>query len=333
VPLREGKDFRRFYSLDTRADDALAFAYVTFADSPWRSRAVRIEPARPGSKNYAPCGLKQRLNLSELLKGDFMRRLLPAALALVILAAPAATRTQTDDAAAKNAKQARAALDAMVQALGGQAWLDVKNKEMEGHVAAFFQGRPDLGTTETFETHQWPDKDRIDVTKHRDVVEFFIGRQGWEVTYRGKKDMDKDILDDYLRRRDHSIETAVKVWMKEPNTILVFEGQQLAERHLADQVTLISPDNEAVTILMDAETHLPLRRVFQWRDPVYHDKNSDAEEYDDYHLVDGLPTPFTISRYKNDDPVRQYYVTKVTYNQQLPEDFWDVDAATRRIKK
>jgi hypothetical protein len=153
------------------------------------------------------------------------------------------------------------------------------------------------------------------------------------VTYRGKKDMDKDILDDYLRRRDHSIETVVKVWMKEPNTILVFEGQHLAERHLADQVTLISPDNEAVTILMDAQTHLPLRRVFQWRDPVYHDKNTDAEEYDDYHNVDGLPTPFTISRDKNDDPVRQYYVTKVTYNQQLPEDFWDVDAATRRIKK
>jgi hypothetical protein len=252
----------------------------------------------------------------------------------LLLFSPATTLTQTgDDAGTKNANQARAALNAMIQALGGDAWLNQKNKVMEGHVAAFFHGTPDLGTEETFEFHQWPDQDRIEVSKHRDVVEFFIGSQGWEVTYRGKKPMDKDILDDYLRRRDHSIETVVKVWMKEPNTILVFEGQHLAERHLADQVTLISPDNEAVTILMDAQTHLPLRRVFQWRDPVYHDKNTDAEEYDDYHNVDGLPTPFTISRDKNDDPVRQYYVTKVTYNQQLPEDFWDVDAATRRIKK
>ncbi len=261
-----------------------------------------------------------------------MRKVLPVALAVFMLAAP--LRTQTgDDEAAKNTRQARAALDAMVQALGGQAWLDMKNKEIEGHVAAFFQGNPDLGTTETFEYHQWPDHDRIEVTKHRDVVEFFIGRQGWEVTYRGKKAMDQDTLDDYLRRRDHSIEMAVKVWMKEPNTILIYEGQHMAERHLADQVTLISPQNEAITILMDSQTHLPLRRAFQWRDPVYHDKNTDAEEYDDYHNVDGFPTPFTISRYKNDDPVRQYYVTKVIYNQQLPPDFWDVDATTRRIKK
>ncbi|MGA7343918.1 MAG: hypothetical protein WBX18_25190, partial [Terracidiphilus sp.] len=139
--------------------------------------------------------------------------------------------------------------------------------------------------------------------------------------------------DDYLRRRDHSIETAVKVWMKEPNTILVFEGQHLAERHLADQVTLISPENESVTILMDAQTHLPLKRVFEWRDPVYHDKNTDAEEYDDYHNVDGFPTPFTVTRSKNDEEVRQYYVVKAAYNQALPGDFWDVDAAARRIAK
>lgn len=260
-----------------------------------------------------------------------MGKVWPVVLALLVLALP--LQGQTDDAAAKNAKQARAALDAMVQALGGQAWLDMKNKVMEGHVAAFFQGRPDLGTTETYEFHQWPDHDRIDVTKHRDVVEFFIGRSGWEITYRGKKAMEQDLLDDYLRRRDHSIETAVKVWMKDPNTILIFEGQHLAERHLADQVTLISAQNESITILMDSQTHLPLRRVFQWRDPVYHDKNSDAEEYDDYHLVDGFQTPFTISRYKNDDPVRQYYVTKVSYNQQLPPDTWDVDGTASRIKK
>jgi hypothetical protein len=268
------------------------------------------------------------------LKGVFMRKFPPALVLLsaLLLFSPATTQTQTgDDAGTKNASQARTALNAMIQALGGDAWLNQKNKVMEGHVAAFFHGTPDLGTEETFEFHQWPDHDRIEVSKHRDVVEFFIGSEGWEVTYRGKKPMDKDILDDYLRRRDHSIETAVKVWMKDPNTILLYEGQRLAERHLAEQVTLISAQNEAVTILMDAQTHLPLRRVFEWRDPVYKDKNSDAEEYDDYHDVDGFPTPFTISRSKNDEQVRQYYVTKVSYNQALPADFWDPDEAAKKI--
>jgi hypothetical protein len=153
------------------------------------------------------------------------------------------------------------------------------------------------------------------------------------VTYRGKAPLPQEQVDDFLRRRDHSIETAVKVWLNDPRTILVYEGQRLAERHLADQVTLISAENEAVTIQMDTQTHLPLRRTFEWRDPLYKDKNLDVEEYDDYHTFDGLPTAFTITRFKNDDMTQQRFLVHAAYNQQLAGDFWSVDAAEHRIKK
>jgi len=267
-----------------------------------------------------------------------MRRVPEIALAAILLSAGSflqaqITTQQANDDASKNAQKAHDALDAMVQALGGQAWLDIKNRTEHGHVAGFFHGQPDVGTTELMEFHSWPDKDRIDVTKHRDYVEFFLGREGWEVTYRGKKPVTAEQLDDYLRRRDHSLETVIKVWLKDPKTILVYEGQHLAERHLADQVTLISPDNEAVTILIDAQSHLPLKRSFQWRDPLYHDKNTDYEEYDDYHMLDGFPTAMRISRGKNDEMVRQFYVDWAKYNQDLGADFWNVDASVKRIKK
>jgi hypothetical protein len=271
-----------------------------------------------------------------------MHRVFAVALAVAIAAVPVWSGAQatsqltaqvTDDEGAKNAKQARTVLDAMVQALGGDAWLNMKNMERQGQVAAFFHGRPDVGTTEYFEFHQWPDHDRIEFTKHRDVVQFYLGPTGKEVTYKGTAALPQDMVDDYLRRRNHSIETVVKVWLKDPRTILLYEGQRLAERHLADQVTLISADNEAVTIQTDTQTHLPLRRTFEWRDPVYKDKNTDAEEYDDYHVMEGFPTPFTISRYKNDDEIRQYYIVHVKYNQEFPADFWSVEAANQRIKK
>jgi hypothetical protein len=255
-------------------------------------------------------------------------------MAMLMAAAPAALRAQaSDDAAAKNTSQARAVLNAMVQALGGDAWLNMKNQLREGSVAAFYQGKPTGGITKYWEFHAWPDNDRFEFTTHRDVVQFYLGRQGWEVTYKGKAALPQDQVEDYLRRRDHSVETALKSWLKDPQTILIYEGQHLAARHLADQITLISPQNESVTILADTQTHLPLRRVFQWRDPTYKDKNTDAEEYDDYHTVDGFPTPFTITRFKNDDMVSQRFLVHASYNQQLAADFWSVDAAAKRIKK
>ncbi|HUX44292.1 MAG TPA: hypothetical protein VMV57_06040 [Terracidiphilus sp.] len=249
-----------------------------------------------------------------------------------MLAVPMTSRAQ-DAAADRNAAKARVVLNAMVQALGGERWLNMKNEMIRGHIAAFFHGQPDLGTTEVWQFHQWPDHDRIEATKHRDVVDFFIGREGWEVTYRGKAPLPKDIVDDFLRRRDHSIETAVKVWLKDPKTILIYEGQHMADRHLGDRVTLISADNDSITILADAQTHLPLERSFQWRDPVYHDKNTETEDYTNYRVVDGLPAPYSISRSKNGEMTREFFVTEVQYNRTLPADFWDVDATTRRIKK
>ena len=93
--------------------------------------------------------------------------------------------------------------------------------------------------------------------------------------------------------------------MKDPKTILVYEGQRMAERHMADQVTLISPQNEAITIQMDVQTHLPLTRSFKWRDPFYKDKNTDVEEYADYHDMEGCRQRFRSPACKNDEMVRQ----------------------------
>jgi hypothetical protein len=263
-----------------------------------------------------------------------MRRAWPLALALMLLAAPLAARTQaTDEASLKNARQARTVLDAMVRALGGEAWLNQKNQMRQGRVAAYFHGQPSGGDAEYWEYHGWPDHDRIEFSKHRDVVQFFLGRVGSEVTFRGAAPLPQEQVDDFLRRRDHSIETVVKLWLNDPKTLLIYEGQKLAQRRMADQVTLVSAQNDSVTIQIDAETHLPVSRSFVWRDPVYKDDNQDSEEYDDYLTVDGFPTPFIITRFKNDDIVRQLFMVHVSYNQELPPDFWSVDAAERRIKK
>lgn len=281
-----------------------------------------------------------------------MRRFLPLALAGLLLMVPQGSKSQTDEGpattpaatkgaeqtgegpvAAKNADQARAALDSMVKALGGQAWLNIKNTEKDGHFAAFFHGNPDLGTQQFYQFHQWPDHDRIEYTKHRDVVQFYIGNQGWEVTYRGKKAIPQKDLDEFLRTRAHSIETAVKVWMKDPKTILIYEGPRMVERHLGIQVSLIAANNDALTIVTDNDTHLPLRSEYQYRDPVYKDLDTETEEYDNYHTVDGFPTAFNLTRIKNGETTQQLYLDLVKYNQDLPQDFWDVDAVTRKIKR
>lgn len=262
-----------------------------------------------------------------------MRIFRPAVLMLFLLTSLPGAFAAQQDAAVDNAKQARAVLDAMVKALGGDAWLNMKNREYHARSAGFYHGKPSGATVEYWEIHQWPDHDRAEFTKHRDVVQIYNGNEGWEVIYSGKKELPKDQELDYLRRRDHSIETVVKKWLGEPNTILVYEGQHMSESHMADQVTVISAQNDSVTIQTDVSTHLPLRRTFQWRDEIYKDKDEDVEEYDNYRPISGIMTPYNITRFRNGDMVNQRFLFGARYNLELPADEFDVDATARKVVK
>jgi hypothetical protein len=265
--------------------------------------------------------------------GSGLRRVslrLVSFLLIVTLLHPAGAQDQDADA---NQKKARATLDAMVTALGGQRWLTLTSSMQQGRTSGFYQGKPTGDIMDFWDYRLYPDRQRIELTKKRDWLEIVDGNQVWEVTYRGKKAIPKDQTDDMLRRRDHSLEVAIKVWLKDPKTVLLYDGQSMVERHLADQVTLISAGNDSITIQMGTQDHLPLRRSFQWRDPLYKDKNEDSEEYDDYHPVDGIPTPFTITRFHNGDMTNQRFLYRASYNSGLEASLFDPDAAAQKIKK
>jgi hypothetical protein len=237
------------------------------------------------------------------------------------------------ESADENQQKARATLNAMVSALGGERWLTLTTTLQEGRTSSFYQGKPTGEIADYSELRQFPDQSRIEIGKKHNVFEIFFGNQGWEITYRGKKAIPDDQLQDYLRRRDHSVEVALRIWMKDPKTILIYGGQNLVERHLADQVTLINSANDSIVIQMDSQTHLPLRRSWQWRDPLYKDKNTDAEEYDDYHLAEGIPTPFAITRFHNGDMTNQRFLYHASYNVPVPPDSFDPDKTAAKIKK
>jgi hypothetical protein len=245
----------------------------------------------------------------------------------------AAPASQEEDS---SSKKARAALNAMVEALGGDQWLNAQNSYVDGRIAGFFQGKP-TGATVRYWDWRTPDAERIDLTEGKadkhNWTQIFVGKNCWEITFRGKLPLQKEQCAEAIRRHDHSIEAAIHVWMTDPSTILMYEGQSLAERHLAQQVTLLNADNDSITIQIDAMTHLPLRRTYFWRDPLYKDKNEEVEEYDDYHNIAGIQTPFTITRLHNGDMTGQRFIFKASYNVQLPPDAFDADAEAAHIHK
>ncbi|HTF72096.1 MAG TPA: hypothetical protein VK638_56455 [Edaphobacter sp.] len=230
-------------------------------------------------------------------------------------------------------------LDQMVEALGGEAWFNRKDMLVSGRTAAFFHNAPNGSVIEYTGWRRFraaaegeaerigflSDKSMILPGKKIDVVQIWKDGNGYEVTYKGRTTLPKDQVADYYRRQNHSVESVVRDWMKAPGVMVIAERSTMVERRMADKVTVLSANNDAVTIELDATTHLPLRRTFKWRNETFKDFDEEAETYDDYHTVQGLPTPYNITRYHNGDMVNQRFLTKVAYDQALSPDLFNPD--------
>ena len=230
----------------------------------------------------------------------------------------------------------RTKLNEMVKALGGDAWLNRQNWVFEGRAATFYKGQPHEGAPQFEEYYRAaPFAERVIVithsgifiaTDHKDIAEVWTSDNGYELTYKGKRPLPEKDVQDYMRRRAHSLETVVRDWLSKPDTIVTYEGTNMVNRRLAEQIGILTAKNDAVTVELEEGTHLPLSISFQWRDPLYKDLNTDEIQYDDYHLVQGIQTPYAVTYLHNGDMTQQRFFTKITYNQPLPNDLFDPDA-------
>ncbi len=269
--------------------------------------------------------------------------LLPSSLWAQASALPSAAPSASS---ADPEQRGRQLLDEMVTALGGPAWLNRQTASTLGRTAAFFRSQPTGVTISFAEFFQFPTAghpagERIEFISpkgailpgtKRDVVQVWTADQGYELTYKGKAILPAEQVKDYIRRRAHSVDAVVATWLKAPGVVVVYEGPVVSGRRAADQVTVLSANNDAVTLELDSSSHLPLARTFRWRNDQFKDYDQDREEYDNYQSYDGVQTPLTLSRYRNGDLVNQRFFSRVTYNPTLPPGTFDPDAPLQQKK-
>jgi len=223
----------------------------------------------------------------------------------------------------QNARKAKEFIDQAIQALGGQTFLTIRDREQQGRGYAFHHGRPSGGGNLFWSFTEFPDKERVEITKERDIAELYVGNKGWELTYKGAHPIEEKDLSDYLRRRRFSLDAVLRTWLTDPGVILLYEGNAIAAQHPAVQVTLINTKNESVTLYFDTDSHLPVKKSFEWRDPVDKQKNLEEEVYENYRQVAGIMAPYNVTRFFNGDMSSQRFLNSVTINQGLDQAMFD----------
>jgi hypothetical protein len=230
-----------------------------------------------------------------------------------------------------NMQKARVLINQAIEALGGQAYLNIQDMSQEGRGYTFHHGDSTSAGIQFWRFVKFPDKDRVEVTKQRDVMYVYNGNTGYEVTYKGARAMEPKDLANYLRRRHYALDQVLRTWINDPKTALFYEGNANAADKPAEQVTVLNPQNEGVTLYFDINTHLPLKKAFTWRDPSDKERNNEEEIYDNYRPVQGVMTPYRITAFYNGDMSGQRFLNSVSYNKGLGDSMFDAKSIS--IKK
>lgn len=242
-----------------------------------------------------------------------------------------------------SARQARAVLNQTIEALGGQGYLTYTNRSEAGRYYPLYHGRTDsLGIPYNYYV-EYPDKDRFEVIHMRDIfllywqignvqvknksdiVLIHNGDHGYEITYKGTALQDKTDLENYIRRRRHSVEWIFRKWINDPTVALFYDGVSVVDGKPTEGVTLLNDQDDSVSVSIDQSTHYPIRIRYSWRDPSDKQKNIEEEVYDAYKPEQGIMTPHSITRYFNGETSQQRFVYTAKYNLNLPDSLFEAN--------
>src|SRR5215469_12031998 len=234
---------------------------------------------------------------------------------------------------AESAAKAKEILQAAVQALGGSAYLNLRDVTCEGRLSQFGHSG-ELNGFEKFVDYTIPPfKDRTENLPKRNIIEVMNGDKGWVLDRGGVSDATGSDIARFEEDTKKDLDYILRTRIKEPNMIFRYAGQDIVDLHEVDWVEMVDSDNRTIKIAFSRSTHLPVRKIVDTRDANTRMKTNEIEYYSNYHPISGIQTPFQITRERNGIKIYQVFFDKCDYNTNISDALFTKESLDERWEK
>ena len=242
----------------------------------------------------------------------------------------------------QSAAKAKAMLQQVIAALGGQAYLNARDSDCSGRVAQFGHNNELMGFTNFRDMWLFPDKNRTEyISKGQNtmaaallgidelsishggvLITVFNGEQGWTLDKTGVTDQPEDTLKTFSEQVKSGMNNMLRSRMNEDGVEFHYAGSDLLDLKEADWIEFSDREHRTLRIAIDRSTHLPLRWVVSARDPETRERSETTTSYTQYMGSDGVQTPLSITRIQYGRNISQVFLIGCKYNSNFsPELF------------
>lgn len=256
-------------------------------------------------------------------------------LALLSMGAPGNATAQDDQflMPEQSAAKAKQILQEAIVALGGNTYLNVHDSTCTGRIGQFDHSGELTGFGHFIDYEVPPDKERQENLPKRNIIEVYNGDKGWELDRGGVSEAPQVDLIDFEEGNKKDLDNILRYRIHEPDMIFRYGGPDIVELKQADWVELVDADNRTIRIAIATATHLPIQKIVDTRDAKTRRKSEEIEYYSNYHPLEGIQTPFQITRERNGIKIFQVFFDKCDYNANLPNSLFTRESLEERWDK
>ena len=247
---------------------------------------------------------------------------------LLCLTLPAASGDETSE------EKIRTLFEDAIAAMGGDAYMDVRDIVSEGQYFVFNNRGESSGLIKFADYTKLPDKSRFELGNRKNEMEVTIFNlekdEGWIIEGELEaKDASESDMKSFRAAADHSIENIMRFRWKDPKNKLFYLGAGDGADVTRDVVRLISPENDEVIVYFDRISKLPVKVETQQIN-ARGIRVRIVDEYSQWHKIQGVLTPMRIDSFTNGRRSSQMFFLKLSYNNNLRDDLFSKPASKTR---
>ena len=238
-----------------------------------------------------------------------------------ILGAPE-VRAQDEKSEAK----AREVIAASIEAIGGEAYLNITHVMSYGRYFAFRKGRKAFARF-----HDWtvydPVKWRFQLGKGKhQTVRIFNLELGKAWTLEGKdyvEDIPEEAVQDFRRNSKKDPDLILRERLNEEGMNLYYYGpNDVSGTGDVEAVEFLDSTNDSMVIFFDTQTHLPVKTETHSTDEVGV-RHKEEQEFSNWHVIQGVNTALRHDRYVDGEVSSQRFIEELTYNPTIPKEYFE----------
>jgi hypothetical protein len=242
-------------------------------------------------------------------------------------------------------ERGRQMIEKTIFALGGDAFRNMRTRTETGRAYSFYREQLSGLAVARIYTKYMPAEDRPGPPPLRQMQRQVFGKKGedtvlflpdeaYDITFRGAKPLPEDRVKQFRDTALHDIFYILRMRLKEPGLVFEHRGSEVVENQPVETIDVFDAENRNVTVWLNSTTLLPTKQRFTRWDQTINDRREEVTRFAKYRDIGNrIMWPYDVQRERDTEKIFEIYSEKVTADEPLSDDLFELPRGIKLLKK